>query len=112
MTLYFPNTIYLIINHYLFLQTLIIPTLYFSLQESSAYQATFGKRVMGIKVTTLEGRRIPFGHALIRYVCKIPSAIPLFGGFLMQPFTGKKQALHDMLAKTLVFVVGEPKRPA
>jgi uncharacterized RDD family membrane protein YckC len=111
--LFVPNDLHFTtMNYYLVLQILTIPTLYFALQESSAYQATFGKRIMGIKVTTLEGGRIPFGHALIRYVCKIPSAIPLFGGFLMQPFTGKKQALHDMLAKTLVFVVGEPKRPA
>jgi uncharacterized RDD family membrane protein YckC len=112
-TLLFSNSQqFIIMTNYLFLQNLIIPTLYFALQESSAYQATFGKRIMGIKVTTLEGGRIPFGHALIRYVCKILSAIPLFGGFLMQPFTGKKQALHDMLANTLVFVGAKPKRPA
>jgi len=106
------NLHFIIMDYYLILQILTIPTLYYALQEGSSRQATFGKRIMGIKVTTLEGGRIPFGHALIRYVCKILSAIPLFGGFLMQPFTVKKQALHDMLAKTLVFVVGEPKRPA
>ena len=109
----FPNNMHFTtMNYYLVLQILTIPTLYYALQEGSSRQATFGKRIMGIKVTTLEGGRIPFGHALIRYVCKILSAIPLFGGFLMQPFTGKKQALHDMLANTLVFVGAKPKRPA
>ena len=79
-----------------------IPTLYYALQESSAYQATFGKRIVGIRVATLDGRQVGFGRALARFLFKIPSALPLFGGFLMQPFSEKKQALHDILAKTLV----------
>ena len=76
--------------------------LYYALQESSAAQATLGKRALGVRVTDLEGRRISFGRATGRLFAKIPSALILMIGFLMQPFTAKKQALHDIIAGTLV----------
>src|SRR6185312_2027674 len=44
--------------------------LYYSLQESSAQQATLGKRAMGIRVTNLKGGRISFGQATGRYFGK------------------------------------------
>jgi uncharacterized RDD family membrane protein YckC len=76
--------------------------LYFSLQESSGHQATVGKRVMGIKVVDVEGRRITFGRATARYFSKILSALICDIGFIMAGFTERKQALHDMVAGTLV----------
>jgi len=80
----------------------VIGWLYYALQESSAAQATLGKRALGVRVTDLEGRRISFGRATGRLLAKIPSAMILMIGFLMQPFTAKKQALHDIIAGTLV----------
>ena len=80
----------------------VIGWLYYALQESSAAQATLGKRALGLRVTDLEGRRISFGRATGRLFAKIPSAAILLIGFLMQPFTAKKQALHDIIAGTLV----------
>jgi uncharacterized RDD family membrane protein YckC len=53
-------------------------------------------------VTDLEGRRIGFGRATGRYFAKILSSLTLFIGYLMAGFTEKKQALHDMIAGTLV----------
>jgi uncharacterized RDD family membrane protein YckC len=77
--------------------------LYFAGMESSARQATFGKSVMSLRVTSLEGRRISFGHATGRFFAKIVSGmIPLAIGYIMAGFTAKKQALHDMIAATLV----------
>jgi uncharacterized RDD family membrane protein YckC len=76
--------------------------LYFALMESSSKQATLGKMALGIKVTDLNGNRIGFGKATGRYFAKILSALILGIGFLMAAFTAKKQALHDMLAGTLV----------
>ncbi|HCS51009.1 RDD family protein [Rubinisphaera sp.] len=70
--------------------------------ESSSYQATLGKMALGLKVTDLEGRQVSFGKATGRHFGKIISAIILLIGFLMQPFTEKKQALHDIMAGTLV----------
>ncbi len=80
----------------------VLEWLYFSYQESSTAQATIGKRVLGIKVTDLEGNRISFGRATGRYFAKIISALIILIGFIMAAFTSKKQGLHDMIAGTLV----------
>jgi len=76
--------------------------LYFSLMESSAYQATLGKMALGIKVTDMQGKRLSFGRATGRYFGKILSGIILCIGYLMVAWTAKKQGLHDILAETLV----------
>ena len=77
--------------------------LYFAGMESSARQATFGKSVMSLRVTNLEGQRLSFGHATGRFGGKIVSdLIPLLIGYIMAAFTEKKQALHDLIAGTLV----------
>jgi len=75
--------------------------LYWASMESSPWQATFGKKVFGIRVIDLEGKRISFARATGRYFAKILSSI-FFIGFIMAGFTQAKQALHDMLAGTLV----------
>jgi len=70
--------------------------------ESSESQATLGKRAVSIKVTDMNGNRISFGRATGRDFAKIISGLPLFIGFMMAGWTSKKQALHDMIAETLV----------
>ncbi len=76
--------------------------LYFALLESSVWQGTVGKLVLGIRVTDLHGERISVPRALARYVAKFLSVIILGIGFLMVAWTQRKQGLHDMLASTLV----------
>jgi uncharacterized RDD family membrane protein YckC len=76
--------------------------LYSALQESSDAMATVGKRAMGIRVVDLSGEKISFGRATGRYFGKIISALILGIGFLMQPFTERRQALHDIMAGCLV----------
>lgn len=76
--------------------------LYFALMESSYRQATIGKMAVGLKVTNMYGERISFLNATGRYFGKIVSAMILYIGFIMAGFTEKKQALHDMMASTLV----------
>ena len=71
--------------------------------ESSKWQATPGKRLMGLIVTDLNGNRISFARAFCRYLGKIVSFLTFFIGFLIAAFTDKKQALHDKMASTLVF---------
>lgn len=80
----------------------IIGWLYFAGMESSSRQATIGKSVLGIYVTDLNGNRISFLRATGRYLGKILSALILMIGYIMAAFTARKQALHDMLAGTLV----------
>jgi len=81
---------------------LVLNWLYYALLESSAWQATVGKKALGLEVTDLEGRRISFGRATGRFFGKIISALILWIGFIMAGFTARKQALHDMLAGCLV----------
>ena len=76
--------------------------LYSALLESSSYQATLGKMILGMKVTDLAGNRISFERATGRHFAKILSAMILGIGFLMVAFTERKQGLHDILAGTLV----------
>jgi uncharacterized RDD family membrane protein YckC len=72
--------------------------------ESSSWQAMLGKRALGIIVTDENGNRLTFGRATGRYWAKFLSYFILMIGFLMAAFTPKKQALHDMVANTLVVV--------
>jgi uncharacterized RDD family membrane protein YckC len=76
--------------------------LYYALMESSAKQATLGKMALGIQVTDLDGRRIGFGRATGRYLGKIVSGLTLLIGYIIQVFTSRRQALHDLIASTLV----------
>jgi uncharacterized RDD family membrane protein YckC len=76
--------------------------LYFASFENSSWQATPGKRIVGLIVTDLKGQRITFTRASGRFFGKLLSQFLLFLGFVMAGFTAKKQALHDVLAGTLV----------
>jgi len=81
---------------------LIVIWLYFALLESSPYQATLGKMALGIKVVDIEGGRISFGRATGRFFGKYLSGMIFYIGFLLAAFSRRRQALHDMLANTLV----------
>jgi uncharacterized RDD family membrane protein YckC len=77
--------------------------LYHALLESSEWQATLGKKVLGLVVTDMAGRRVSFGRATGRHFAKIiTNMVPAFIGYIMTGFTEKKQALHDMIAGCLV----------
>jgi uncharacterized RDD family membrane protein YckC len=79
--------------------------LYYALMESSSFQATIGKRALGLKVTGMNEEPISFGTASIRYFGKILSHLIFSIGYIMAAFTEKKQALHDILASCLVIHV-------
>jgi uncharacterized RDD family membrane protein YckC len=78
------------------------PWIYEAWMLSSAWQATVGKRALSIAVTGLDGGRISFARATGRHFGKYLSALLLGFGFLMAAFTARKQALHDIIAETLV----------
>ena len=60
-------------------------------------------------MTNTHGHRISFLQSLGRNLAKMLSTMILLIGFIMAAFTGKKQALHDMLASTLVINSGTEK---
>lgn len=86
----------------LWILAMIIQVLYFTFMESSKMQATVGKLALGLKVTDLEGNKLDFTKALIRNLSRIISNLTMLIGYIIAGFTEKKQALHDMIAGTLV----------
>jgi len=76
--------------------------IYWILMEASIWQASVGKRMMGLKVVTEAGEKPEIAQCAARNVLKILSAITLFIGFFMAGWTNKKQALHDMIPGMLV----------
>ncbi len=86
----------------LIILSLAIKWLYYAILESSPWQATVGKKALGLEVTDMAGHRISFGRASGRFFGKIISGLILWIGYIMAGFTAQKQALHDMMAGCLV----------
>ena len=83
--------------------SLAVTWLYHAWMESSEWQATVGKKALGLIVTDIAGRRVSFGRATGRHFGKIvTNMVPAFIGYIMAGFTERKQALHDMIAGCLI----------
>ena len=78
--------------------------MYFATCNSSPWQATLGKRFLGLKVVDENGGRITQQRAIGRYA---GFALTVGLGALAVLFTKRKQAVHDMLAHTLVIKVDD-----
>ncbi len=83
--------------------------LYWALMESSGWQATLGKKALGVYVTDMAGNPATFARTSGRFWAgRGISVIPYLGGLyfliscIMAGFTERKQALHDMIANCLV----------
>ncbi|HRX16015.1 MAG TPA: RDD family protein [Spirochaetota bacterium] len=75
---------------------------YFALMESSSFHATIGKLFFDVRVIADNDKEMNFKRAVIRNLCKVPSAMILLIGFFMAGWTSKKQALHDIISGSLV----------
>ena len=84
------------------LALILISSTYNAFFESSPWQGTPGKKAVGLIVTDLSGNKVTFSRAFVRNLCKIVSQTLFYIGYIMVAFTEKKQALHDMIASTLV----------
>jgi TPR repeat protein/uncharacterized RDD family membrane protein YckC len=95
---------------FLFAGVLVIPFvvawLYQAMMLSSLRQATLGMVALGIFVTDENGNRLNFGRATARHFARVLSYITLGIGFFIQPFTRKRQTLHDLIVRSVV-----PVRP-
>ncbi len=83
--------------------------LYWSLMESSSWQATLGKKALGLQVTDMAGSRPTFGRTSGRFFAgRGIGIVPYLGALyfliscIVAGFTERKQALHDMIANCLV----------
>jgi len=81
---------------------IVIMWIYASTLESSKWQATLGKKALGLRVVDSNGNRVSFARATGRHFAKIISTALLFIGYFMAGWTKQKRALHDMIANTLV----------
>ena len=81
---------------------LLITWMYYALLQSGPRQATIGKMALGIIVIDVNGSRMTFARASLRYFSKIISSFIMMIGYIMAAFTEKKQALHDIIANTYV----------
>jgi len=79
---------------------------YFAVQESSAVQATLGKRACGLVVVSETGGRLTLPRATGRHFAKVLSGLLLGVGLIMVAFTDRKRGMHDMMAGT--YVVRKP----
>ncbi len=86
----------------LWVALIFLAWLYYAAMESMPPQGTVGKLLMGIYVTDLEGDRLKFSRASVRYWVRYLSAFIVFIGFFMAMFTRRRQALHDIVAQALV----------
>jgi uncharacterized RDD family membrane protein YckC len=77
--------------------------LYYAVLECSEFQGTFGKKLLGLKVTDLEGAPLSFWRSSARYFGHYLSFATLGLGFLMAFFSDRNQALHDRLAGCLIW---------
>lgn len=84
------------------LTVLLITWFYYALLHSGARQASVGKMALGLKVTDINGDRLTFALASLRYFSKILSGLLMMIDYIMAGFTPKKQALHDYIANTYV----------
>ena len=75
---------------------------YYAGFESSSWRATPGKRICSLIVVDIEGRQLSLGRASLRYAAELLSGLLLCLGYVMAAFTARKQALHDLVARTLV----------
>jgi len=64
--------------------------------------ATIGKKSRRLVVVRTNGEAVSMGRSVLRYLIKMFLSSILLIGYLMALFTAKKQALHDLIADTIV----------
>jgi uncharacterized RDD family membrane protein YckC len=83
---------------------------YYVILESTRFHATVGKLFVHLTVTRSDGSPPAFAHVLARNLFKTFSFGTGLMGFILVAFTERRQALHDLLARTLVVVRTEPSQ--
>ena len=78
--------------------------------EQSAWQATPGKRALGLQVTDAQGRRLKAGHALQRHLAAGLSWLTLNLGHALALLPPQRLALHDRISDTRVLRRGPSAR--
>ena len=81
---------------------LLLYLAYSAVAEGSHYHATFGKYLFELHVADLSGHGVSRYRSIGRAVAKLVSHAVFPFGHLIVSFTDDSQALHDLLASTVV----------
>jgi uncharacterized RDD family membrane protein YckC len=87
---------------------LLFQYLYFVFFFSTTGQ-TVGKAIMGLRVVTIDGKRMGVKRSFIRTLCYTISLAPLGLGFLWVLGEDRRRAWHDKLARTYVLYVWDAR---
>ena len=85
----------------------VIYILYAAVAEGSAMQGTIGKRLLGMRVLDVNGRRLGYFRSIFRNGAKMLSVVSGGLGCLWIAWSGKKRGWHDLLAKSTVVMKRE-----
>jgi len=76
---------------------------YFAYMEGGPKGQTLGKQALGIRVVDISaGGPIGYGRAIVRWLGRIVSTIPLLLGYFWMLWDPQKQTWHDKMASCLV----------
>ena len=85
--------------------------IWFSLYFIRRFEATPGKRMLGLRIVGADGSRVGAGRIILRYFGEQLSALLFLSGYVMAAFDDEKRTLHDYLCDTRV-VKGERTQTA
>lgn len=89
--------------------TMLLTFIYNVVFNCSSLCATPGKAILGIAIVDEKTQsQITFKQSIIRFLSSFLSGLVLFLGYLIQPFTAKRQTLHDMITETTVIRKNQP----
>lgn len=90
------------------LTAVLIAAVWFIGFEASRWQATPGKRVLGLRVEMLDGTRPSLARAALRFIAAGPSWLLLHLGHALVAFRADERAAHDLVAGTRVVRAAAP----
>ena len=88
-------------GEYFYVARMVLIFLNFAVYQTVTGQS-IGKQVLGIHVIRANGEKITLISGIIRAMVQYFSTLIFFIGYFFIIFSPSKQALHDMLARTVV----------
>ena len=94
----------------MFLISGVLMFAYSAFAEANWEGATLGKRLIGLKVQTIDGKKISLDKALVRNISKIYPVLPLIDWIIgiATPGDDRRQKYTDRIVGTTVVQVSEP----
>ena len=87
----------------------LLSVIYETVLVGSEWNATVGKKLLGIEILDENGKPLSYGFAFWRHVCKVINSFTLGIGYLIAAFDPQKRALHDFMAQTrVVHAIAKP----